>query len=697
MNKPKISLAVYLGLALFILLSGHALARSLEDWQLLYNHLRVEIEQHGISYPTGDLKSDYMPYVKALNIFAKDRELAWQAAQEAQASKDPAVGQYFDKFMDLVEQAQSEGDKVLGTADILFRREDDYGPRNWEHFQILADPDGKLIFGEAGKLKFNSDITREQMRLMFDKGLQDLDDGWSLICGRSPCGRLYPSEDRSVVDPEVDFWLPNIKKFEDLAEHFDLPDIKERTRELMNRYTKDALCLKEDKGLDWYRQLAEKHQLSDAQEHIEGFYGTLYGKVEVVEDEEREPASGAEVTNSSPKDRKGWQSIANRDGEYEIEKVPLHKHCGPYEAEARHAAGTAFEEYEGPLEEPSANYRNRQDLEIRCKPIASAKLIIEHDPLFAKEMALHRLENILDEEGRPAETGSRLIVCASKGRIDPYMADRPGVLTDVWQKDQRCGVYTFQGHPMFFAYHGPKPDACGGGQETIRVFNACSTVKGKKVPLKETLRGQEVTKIKYGLVCTHPRFLHLKEKEQRTSEFYEGGELVNICDYSLKASVRVKLGEARSARNIGMKGKDTGWGRTELPFESIEISEFDASRVCRGKYPGVYKGINPKFNTNHQSIQKRTLSLFHPWEDYHLVEYIDFNPLYFDFEWSDGHRGSFCLFFLEHTKDIVEPELSVGIYWLDQRVKSFLNVNHFEGSGYRLKGKTHTWWDWKLE
>jgi hypothetical protein len=96
--------------------------RSLDDWQLLHDSLRAEILQHSDQYPRAGgeetLKNSCEPYLRALEVFAADRDRALAAAQEAQSSHDPAIQAFFDKFMDLVDWARI-GDGALQIAAML--------------------------------------------------------------------------------------------------------------------------------------------------------------------------------------------------------------------------------------------------------------------------------------------------------------------------------------------------------------------------------------------------------------------------------------------------------------------------------------------------------------------------------------------------------------------------------------------------
>ncbi|MCK4495478.1 MAG: hypothetical protein KAU91_03960, partial [Candidatus Aminicenantes bacterium] len=121
----------------------------------------------------------------------------------------------------------------------------------------------------------------------------------------------------------------------------------------------------------FFLKLAEKHDLPEAKEYIDGFYATLYGKVEIETEEGRKPAPGAKVTVIAPKDknapkkRREWTTNADENGKYKIKYVILHKDCSPFEITAEYQGAEEETTYEGPLEEPDSSYEYEKNLLIR--------------------------------------------------------------------------------------------------------------------------------------------------------------------------------------------------------------------------------------------------------------------------------------------------------------------------------------------
>jgi hypothetical protein len=368
---------VILALAMLTCLTvAGAQQRSLADWQTFHDTLRKRILDNGVRYPRGALKASCDPYVEALGVAAKDRADALTAAQVAQASQDPAVKALFDTFMDLVDLAQDNGNTALHVADIILRVEDNFGPIGCATLCLRANLYAKCIYDEARRLNFDSMITREQVRLMMDKSLQDLDEGYSLRCDKVPgdpkyCGWMYPDLERNP-NPHADAMLKEANMIREVSPYFGLGSYRDRADKLMNQYLKDALCLLKDKSHQQYIDLAKQYGLTEAQRYIEGFYATVRGKVTVDDGTGEKPALRATVMIVDPKDGKTWTTTTDEEGRYEIKKAPLHTHvgtenftrCPKFEISAEYEGARAEDTYEGPLASPDPGYVFEKDLRI---------------------------------------------------------------------------------------------------------------------------------------------------------------------------------------------------------------------------------------------------------------------------------------------------------------------------------------------
>jgi len=381
----RIATIAAVGALLSVLAAVAALAdtqpRSLDEWQLLHDYLRAEILRHSDQYPRGSgldtLKNSCEVYVRALEVFAADRDQALTAAQEAQASADPAVQAFFDKFMDLVDLAQDFGDGALQMADIMLRVEDNFGPIPGATLTLRVDLYAKCLYDNARRLQFDEGITRRQVQRMLQKAIDDLDRGWSLRCGEIHeavyCGWMYPDLERNPDPFYVEERLKEADKIREQAPYYELDSERRQADELMNRYLKDTLCLNPARGHKWYLQLAEQYRLNNAREYIDGFYAKLHGHVWIEEAGQRRPANGAKVTVTDPKDQTTWQAMADREGYYEIDRGLLHNHkgkddedrCPVFKISAESQGDRVDDTYEGNLREPDTHAEFTKDLVIQ--------------------------------------------------------------------------------------------------------------------------------------------------------------------------------------------------------------------------------------------------------------------------------------------------------------------------------------------
>jgi hypothetical protein len=333
--------------------------RSSEDLEALYNQLQHEINKHGNEYPTGKYNPGGLkyagPYIQALEIMAKDRTKANNAALEAQSQGNPF---YHKKFMELAELAQSYGDGDLADADILFRLEDQRGVMVWETLCSKAEINGIPLYKRAKELKFDHNITRKQVQTLLKECLKQIEHG-----GNHLPSFLWPFSP-GIAHPMADDRLSRVEIVRILAKIFDLNTEYNKATELMDMYLQDALCLMK-KGHRWYIKLAEMYRLANAKKYIEGFYAILYGKVEIEAKGKRVPAAYAVVTVTIPLDGETITVETDSEGNYEMKDVLLHKDCSPFKITAEHAKDKIVDSFDGPLEEPDPSYRHEKNLTIR--------------------------------------------------------------------------------------------------------------------------------------------------------------------------------------------------------------------------------------------------------------------------------------------------------------------------------------------
>lgn len=295
------------------------------------------------------------PYIEALNVFAGDRDEAARHAQEAQASGQPL---YFNRFMELAEIAQEAGNQQAlsyGSTDLLVW-EDRYGLHDWKTMCMKVRDFGIPLYDEAKKLDFDEGIVRDRAQVLLHRSLEELERGTEYIPSV-----LFEGPPSGDVKPEADEGLSWIEEVRELTEYFELDGEHSYATDIMNRYLMEALCLLQ-KGHQWYIDLATQHGLESAREHIEGFYATLHGVVEIQIGEGRTPASGARVVVTHPHDGRTWEATADEEGHYEIEDAILHELCSPFEVRGEYQGATMESTYIGPLTEPDESERHEKNL-----------------------------------------------------------------------------------------------------------------------------------------------------------------------------------------------------------------------------------------------------------------------------------------------------------------------------------------------
>jgi hypothetical protein len=367
------------------------------DYQVEYRKLEVEITSN-IGVPPDGTKS-LEPYLDAMKLKSQHREKAtilYGAALADNSEWAPALKA-------LIQKAQESGDRTADTgAWWLLRirsKGSGYPPDQWPDIIGKLKFFGRRLLTQARKYGFRDSLILDRAVCMTRFSVNDLEVGHlGLYDGREKVFAELDDEGFLVI-PDRDFdvdceqrihfthtekgcplyptesGLQEAQKVRKEADWWGFTKSEQEAVELMDEFFRDTICIDplsclaehkiaSGKGLEHYRKLADEYDLSRSQQLVEDFYGTLHGKVEIYSKEGSRPASGAEVTNRSPKDEKDWQAAANGRGLYEIEDVPLYKYCGPYEVEATHEKGSDFKEYAGPLEEPVSNATHQEDLEI---------------------------------------------------------------------------------------------------------------------------------------------------------------------------------------------------------------------------------------------------------------------------------------------------------------------------------------------
>ena len=356
-----------------------------------YDQLKAKIEaERGEPHDDDGVSKDIEEYIHWLGIKAADRD----RAQELAAATSNAGNPYWEeRFLDLIELAHDSGETTLWMADYLFLRikTKTGGIRgdNWQGAVFKADHYGKRLYLRAQELGFDAEYIRESVRCLMRFSLGNVETGDICLYHNRVLrhGTQFDSEG-NLIQPDMDFdinclprsafhvesegtqgvsvdeGLSNVDQIRDICEWFQLFEYNEGT-DLMNQFLQDFLCDDKhnpDKELQWYLALAQKYKLKKSEEHILGFYGKVYGKVEIQEGKQYKDASGAKVQITDKPNT--LKTTANDKGNYEIEKAPLHCKCSPYPISAEYEGARVDSKYEGHLDKPMPDSRQKKDLLI---------------------------------------------------------------------------------------------------------------------------------------------------------------------------------------------------------------------------------------------------------------------------------------------------------------------------------------------
>ena len=329
--------------------------RSADDWDYLLTTTSGEFWYHEANYPKRSTRYDVTPYIEAMEIYASDRDKAIKYSQEAQAEGNPY---YFNEFMKLAELIQETGNQkaVNNGATSLLTWDSRFGERHWWSLCWILRNYGRPLYRGALINRFDENLVRESARILVTRSLDQLENGYQYLPSE-----LWNTAPDGTVKKEADVGLGWVETVREEAEYFKLTSEHSRATDLMNRYLKATLCLLSN-GHQWYHNLSTKHSLSDARNYIEGFYATLFGKVEIDTGEEKLPAAEAKVTVTDPHDKRTWETETDQEGRYKIEDVILHEQCSPFNIFAEYHSDQVESQYIGPLTEPDPSAEHEKNL-----------------------------------------------------------------------------------------------------------------------------------------------------------------------------------------------------------------------------------------------------------------------------------------------------------------------------------------------
>jgi len=366
---------------ILLIISGELLYSQQSEYDQL--KAKIEDEEKEPSKSEG-----FEAYIYWLGVKAADRDLAHDLASKYSMEGNPY---WEERFLDLVELAQESGESTLWEADYAFvELIDDKDPTWWDAY-TNAELFGKRLFLRAIELGFDYEYIRERVRCLMRFALGDLEMGehQGLYDNRDLRHGTQLDSEGNYIMPDIDFGdvtclprsafhvasegtqarpidkgLADVEKIRDICDWFKLFEYNAGT-DLMNQFLLDFLCddkFNREKNLNWYLSFARKYNLEKSEKHILGFYGTLYGKVEVREGELTKDAPGARIQVTD--DSNTLKTEANGSGNYTIEKAPLHCNCPPLPISAEYQGDRVDSKYQGKLSEPDPESRQKKDLLI---------------------------------------------------------------------------------------------------------------------------------------------------------------------------------------------------------------------------------------------------------------------------------------------------------------------------------------------
>lgn len=381
-------------IALYFLPNTHILGQN--DWAAEHQRLKALIDEHYHDPPAG---SDFDVYLQWIQTKAQHRNQVQAVLDEINAlymqnPDNDYYNQWVQNFYKLLVHTNNSGRSTVEDAAMKFIRFRNNKCEGWESTYRRVNKYGRKLYTTANSCAFDTYYVRERSRCLINYSIGDLEssctggglygdrdlrhgymdeDGYMQLPDRDfsvECERRGEFERFSEGNPQqtIDWAITEIDKLRDECDWWEFTGEKQDATDLLNEYYEDALCKqpphKYKMGHKYFLDLAkETEEMETSEEYNEGFYGTLYGKVEVREDGQLKPAPYAKVYVDDF-ERK-WNTTANANGEYEIQDIILHKECSPFHISAEYEDDWEYDTYEGPLEEPDKSYRHKKDLVIR--------------------------------------------------------------------------------------------------------------------------------------------------------------------------------------------------------------------------------------------------------------------------------------------------------------------------------------------
>lgn len=453
-RKIKTKLIFLSWLFVFLLIRSVLGVASDKDWSSEYHRLNNRVEQN-YSEPRGE-PVQLEPYLRWMEIKAKDRNEVKSLQDEAirlsqQNPQDEMLKVWVNKFSDLLYRAQASGENTVNGAVLRFMRIPKHS--NWQEVIWRLQNYGREIYLKAEGTNFLTPNVKSAAKCMLNFSIRDVEGnprGFGVYEGREGTFNMPPDYEYENQDCEprssftytskgepskpTDLGLDWINQVREEARWWQCAEEENDATDLMEEFYEDSMCKAPPndcgKGHRYYRQLAQKYSLPKAIEYNEGFYATIYGKVEVVSPSGRKPAEDAEVTVKAPLDGDSWTGRTDKEGNYEIQKVLLHKECQPFEITARHGQGEVWDSFYGPLEKPDPSYRYEKNLEIR-KGDLLGRVSVSYDWLdednLGRDMGSASVDIVGMWKYQPKE---------SYGHVEYYRPEPLKITYSYWQRSE---------------------------------------------------------------------------------------------------------------------------------------------------------------------------------------------------------------------------------------------------------------------
>lgn len=389
-----------------------------KEWDREYHRLKITIEE-AFSEPKGQ-PGQLGPYLQWMERKAGDREEVRALLEEAQAlsrqnPNDEFLGLWVKKFSELLELAQASGENTVNGAVLRFMRIQDPKfphPDDWQVVINRLREYGRKILRKAEETRFVTPEIRKAAKCMINYSIRDVEGnpyGFGVYEGRQgvlniPGDRDFEADceprnsftyhDKGRPRQPTDRGLSWIAEVREEARWWHFSEEEKDATDLMEEFYQDSLCLVPPnpctRGHRYYHQLAEQYRLTKGLRYNEGFYATLYGKVELVSASGRSPARKAKITVLAPLDGQKWTTQTDDAGKFEIRHILLHRECAPFEITAEHRLGRTQDQFIGPLTKPDPSFRYEKNLEIRTAVWEGVARVIINDQIDWKDEQTHK-------------------------------------------------------------------------------------------------------------------------------------------------------------------------------------------------------------------------------------------------------------------------------------------------------------------